>query len=80
MCFKGNGDIFGDYALLNNINNDSSAITIIPSTMILITDFDLKNIIPEELLNLYNKTLKKYPNNTGNITLFKIMNYKNINK
>lgn len=63
-CFiLGDGDVFGEYALMNQVVMDHSIITAMPSEVVYITIYDLNNIIPQENLDLYKKSLKKYPNN-----------------
>ncbi len=57
------GDVFGDYSLLYGIEMDHSVITQNPCELIYVTIYDIKNIIPKENLDVYKRSIKKYPNN-----------------
>lgn len=57
----GDGELFGDFALLNEQELDCSYITAIPSEIIQISAFNLRKIVPQDTLEVYRKSLKKYP-------------------
>lgn len=48
----GDGEIFGDFALLNECELDCSYITAIPSEIIQISSFNLKKIVPVDTLEV----------------------------
>ncbi len=49
----GDGEIFGDYALLNEEELECSYITSIPSEIIQLSAFDLRKIVPAENLEVF---------------------------
>lgn len=51
----GDGDIFGDYGVLNEEESECSYITSIPSEIVTISAFNLKMIVPAERLEAYLK-------------------------
>ncbi|CAD8098485.1 unnamed protein product [Paramecium sonneborni] len=57
----GDGEIFGDFALLNEEESECSYITSIPSEIISISSFNLKMIVPQDRLEAYQKQIKQYP-------------------
>ncbi|CAD8198186.1 unnamed protein product [Paramecium octaurelia] len=57
----GDYDVFGDYAILNEIESDVSYITSIPSEIITISAFNIKKILTMEVIQIYKQQLKRYP-------------------
>ncbi|CAD8181144.1 unnamed protein product [Paramecium octaurelia] len=57
----GDGEIFGDFALLNEEESQCSYITSIPSEIVSISSFNLKMIVPSDRLEAYQKQIKQYP-------------------
>ena len=66
----GDGDIFGDYSLLNETESECTYITAIPSEIISISAFNLRKIVPSDTLDVYAKELKKYPEDDDILMLF----------
>lgn len=57
----GDGEIFGDYGLLTETESQCSYVTAITSEIISISSFHLKKIVPQDVLEVYVKSLKQYP-------------------
>ncbi|CAD8113938.1 unnamed protein product [Paramecium primaurelia] len=55
------GSIFGDYACLTNNISDYTYITSMPSEIIQINGFDLKQYVSQENLNKYIESIRFYP-------------------
>jgi cAMP-dependent protein kinase regulator len=46
----GDYDVFGDYAILNETESDCSYITSIPSIIIVISTFNVKKLMPMDII------------------------------
>lgn len=46
----GDYDVFGDYAILNEAESDCSYITAIPSSIIVISAFNVKKLMPMDVI------------------------------
>ncbi|CAD8117618.1 unnamed protein product [Paramecium sonneborni] len=54
-------DVFGDYAILNEIESDCSYITAIPCQIITISSFNVRKLLPMDIVQIYKSQLKRYP-------------------
>lgn len=66
----GDGDIFGDYGLLTETESECTYVTSITSEIISISGYHLKRIVPSDILEVYTKSLKRYPDDLDLETLY----------
>lgn len=62
ICELGKGQYFGDYEVINHKKMRFSLFTLLPTTVIMLSEYDFKLQISQMNLQLWLKSMKLYPN------------------